>query len=307
VNYLRKNAANGTSSTIIVTRFAFRLASTPAATAGLFQITADGGNNMVFRWEQSSGGIRVDVGSSSATSAPISAGTWYYADVRFNAGANPRTVDWRLNGVAQTQVSSAETASYIRQLRVGGYVSGDAYTANYDDLIVSETSADYPIGDGKILASRPDGLGTHNTAGNYQNDDNSAIGASTAGRLDDTDLSSTSDYVKQITGSSSSYVALSLADTAESCVNLVRGIVSYRSSASSPANAAATRFLDAATTTSLTHLIATTTNVSAGMITPATTWSGTALNGLVAHVGFATPVTAVPYWDGVMVEYNVDL
>ncbi len=101
-------------------RFAFRLESLPAATAGLFQLPASAGNNMTFRDDQPSGGIKVVVGSSTAISAPISAGTWYYADIRFNAGADPRTVDWRLNGVAQTQVSNAEAASYITQVRFGG-------------------------------------------------------------------------------------------------------------------------------------------------------------------------------------------
>jgi hypothetical protein len=41
------------------------------------------------------------------------------------------------------------------------------------------------------------------------------------------------------------------------------------------------------------------------MVTPAASaWTTSALNGLVARVGFSTDVNPVPFWDALQLEYD---
>src|SRR4030067_1051029 len=70
-----------------------------------------------------------------AAPAPAAAATWSRRDLRLSAGTNPRTGDWELDGVAQTSIASAGTASTVSRLRLGSAVAADAYTANFDDAM----------------------------------------------------------------------------------------------------------------------------------------------------------------------------
>jgi hypothetical protein len=306
INYVRK-IPTGTNG-IVVARFAFRLASLPSANVGaLFTVAPNAGNAVRIKYDLATQKLKMTLGSASVLAgSTISATTWYVIDVRTDVAANPRTVDWQIDGVAQGSASSSETGSTVSGVRLGGDVSGDVYTANYDDFLMSETATDYPIGDGKVLAVAPNGLSTHSSVGSFANHDGTAIGASTPGYVADRPLTSTTDYIKQTATGSGSYVGLTMADTADACVDAVRGVVAYNASGTN-ATAAATRFLDGASTTTFSHTGSSTLTYAAGMLTPATTWSATTLNGLIVRTGFATSVTSMPYWQSILAEYNVPL
>ena len=107
-------------------------------------------------------GILIDNGSfgGSGYSLPVVVGQWYRVDLDINVSANPWTVDMLVDGATLLQRTAAKAASADTILRIGmpGAATGDVY---YDDLLLSNTGADYPIGPGKVLSFVPDADGTH--------------------------------------------------------------------------------------------------------------------------------------------------
>jgi hypothetical protein len=79
-----------------------------------------------------------------------------------------RTANARVNGTGLGPATQASTASTFTNVRIGKNV--DTTTANvqvrYDDLVVSATEADYPLGEHEVLALRPNADGTHSFTAN---------------------------------------------------------------------------------------------------------------------------------------------
>lgn len=93
---------------------------------------------------------------------------WYLVDIRVNVVANPWLVDVQIDGIALGQASIALAASTISIIRCGRVYSG-AHTTTVDcfidDILMSSTLADYPLGPGFINHFVPTADGTHNIAG----------------------------------------------------------------------------------------------------------------------------------------------
>jgi hypothetical protein len=103
---------------------------------------------------------------------------------------------------------------------------------------------------------------------------------------------------------------ISFADTTETCTNAVQAEVAYHSS-STTANVAKTSMMESGTErvvySGAMNPNSTLTYRSA-VISPASgTWSQTKVNGLSARICFGSTIGAHPFWDALMVEYNVDL
>jgi hypothetical protein len=287
---------------------AVRLASLPSATVSLASVNAAAGNAATLVYDQATGklGVRWGTGTITDATVGVSAATWYVVELRVGFGTNPRVLDWRVDGIVQPQISSAEAASTGTTLRLGTG-SASTYTANFDDVVVSQKAGDYPIGDGGVLALRPDGMGTSNTGGKLVNDDGTAIGATTWNRLDDNPMTSITDYVKQTASATANYVELTFQDTTQSCINGVSAAFAYHSSAAGT-NAGETRVLDGATTTTVYsgNLGSASIAYKQAMVTGAASpWTQTAVNGLKARIGFSGDVSPLPYWDALLLEYDV--
>jgi hypothetical protein len=291
-----------------VVRFALRFATLPGADVNqLAVLQTTGGNSPAIGYVSASQKLRLRLNGTNALAAtPVVAGTWYVLDITADIASNPRTATWRLNGVDSGSVSSAETGAAFSDLRLGSGVNGDTFTANYDDAMVSLTASDYPIGDGKVTALRPNGQGTHAGAtGVVVNEDDSNLGASTPARLADDPMTSTAAYVKQTSAGAAAYGELAFADTAESCVNGVQATVAVHASAASGTNNAKALVVSGGTTTTvITNINGTSLKYATSAVTPASSWTPNAVNALVAQVGFATAVSTVPYWDALLLEVD---
>ena len=102
-----------------------------------------------------------------STGVAVTTGQWYRIDFMADNSANPTLIDVSIEGTACAQLSSAVAADSTQQFRAGlGNVvtAGDAY---FDDIVVSHTLVDYPIGAGKVDHFVPvsDGAPDHNIAG----------------------------------------------------------------------------------------------------------------------------------------------
>ena len=159
---------------VLVARFYVRFATLP--------------NSSVYIWNtQIAAGVRLGVAFNvtdsklypasattivfGATGASVTTGTWYRVDVYTNKTANPWTVDVQVDGVALTQHTHAAAAEDNNFVRIGieqgtGSTTADLYL---DDLLVSQTAGDYPLGVGYVyhyIPVSPDGA--HNVAGANQ-------------------------------------------------------------------------------------------------------------------------------------------
>jgi hypothetical protein len=303
------------TAAVSVRRFAIRFQTLPTAdVAELARISALAGSNSNFGYNLAANKFIVTVGSSNALSSmTVSTGVWYVIDWRYNAGADPRVADWRINGVSQTSVShSGEANSTVDRNRTGSNNTGDVFTAYYDDLAQSTTSADYPLSDGRILGLSPSSVSSvTDPSGFMRTDTNVAVtaGGTAWQRLDEVPLTSLTDYIKQTAVDTSAIARFGFADTSRNaCIDAVYAVADMHSSGIT-ANSAQTNVLDGATSRSVyngdmspgsgTH------EYHGALISPATgTWSATKLNGLVGEVGRASSVGSLPYWDALMLEYE---
>jgi hypothetical protein len=305
-NHSARIAAFGNTT---VLRVYIRLAALPAANVlELLSVDAVAGNDVRVGYQTAAGGrltIRFGAGAVTAASSTISAGTWYRLDLRFVANTNPRTVAWQIDGVAQTSpVAPAQVGTTISTVRFGSTVSADVYTANYDDVLISTTSGDYPIGSGTVVALRPDGMGTSATPGSFRNNDGSAIDANTYARLDESPMTSNADYVRQQTIGAAAYVELTMADTTAACVVGVSGVLAYHAQTTTADNGR-TSFFDGATERIVFSgdMSESTAFYKSAIVAPAAAaWTPGAVNGLRARVGYSSDVTPNPYWDALLLE-----
>lgn len=108
-------------------------------------------------------------GSQSGTTNP---NDWRWIDIRYNASANPHTMSVSIDGVAMTTCSAPNAATTISGFLFGDSSSGQATgVSDYDDLVFSATSGDYPLGEHSVKCVTVDPAGTvtlSGTTGNFQ-------------------------------------------------------------------------------------------------------------------------------------------
>jgi hypothetical protein len=157
--------------------------------------------------------------AASGAGVSVTTGQFYRVDVRVDTSANPHLCDVQIDGTPTSQGSFATAAADAGTVALGAFaaVGAGGFDAHWDDVVVSATLADYPIGPGFVSAHSPNRDGTHTGTGT-----NFAKGAAgTAitvtstdiwGLLDDVPLAfNTSDYVNQVTSSPTQYVEVGFA------------------------------------------------------------------------------------------------
>jgi hypothetical protein len=86
---------------------------------------------------------------------------WYVVDVFINTSANPHTVKIKVDGAAGTDKTNAVAGASDTTFWFGlpnGSVTGDVY---FDDILITNSSADFPIGPGYVNHFVPTSDGTH--------------------------------------------------------------------------------------------------------------------------------------------------
>jgi hypothetical protein len=301
------NVAWSVSGGVVVARLGIRLASLPAAdVTELLSVDAAAGNDLRLGYDAAAQRLTLRFGGAAAASASTAAvaGTWYRLDLRATLNTNPRTADWQLDGTAQTAASWAGAASTGSNVRLGSTVLADAYTANYDDILVSTTGGDYPIGEGKVVALLPDGMGTNSNPGDFRHDDNSVLDAATWQRLDEVPMSSLADFVRQRTTNTASYVELTVGNTAETCIAAISGVFDQDATGGGTDHGKTSVF-DGATERVIydgAMDVAVLTYRSAIVAPAAAPWSTASVNGLRIRFGFSNDANPDPHWHAFILE-----
>jgi hypothetical protein len=153
-----------------VFRFYVRFATLPAVDMGLLFLGYGASQFPAIVFKQSDSKIYAgnSAGSTGATGVSVTTDTWYLIDFKVSSSANPWTVDVKVDGTACGQFTIAQVAATGTSYNFGLFSPGLVnYTASvfYDDLIISQTDADYPIGAGFVNHFVPTSDGTHNVAG----------------------------------------------------------------------------------------------------------------------------------------------
>jgi hypothetical protein len=301
------------ASSMVVFRIAFRLNALPSGDVrdflGVWDSTGDDALNIGYNNASQKLSVGFSGGTQRLSASTISAGTWYLLDVRANYGVNTHTADWQLNGTPQTQATKASSAETPNEIWLGPDNSDAVITVWFDDFIISQTSGDYPIGDGKVLGLVPDAMGTSSDPSARLSTEAGAWGSTTWNKLDEVPMTSTADYVRQTVVDGAAYLETTFGDTAETCINGVMGELAYHA-ASTSGNAPKTSLFESGTERVVYNgsMATTTLSYRTAMIAPAAgTWSQSKVNGLKARIGYTSAMLGQPYWDAMMVEYNVDL
>jgi len=101
-----------------------------------------------------------------ATGVTVTTGVWYLTDLKINSSANPWTVDGRVGGTDLAQITTAQAANTNSSLVLGvDALASPTFEILYDDIAISNTLADYPLGAGQGWCGVPTADGTHNVAG----------------------------------------------------------------------------------------------------------------------------------------------
>ena len=147
-----------------VIRFAVKVSSRPSS--GSVMLAVGGANSIEgFRVGISSAGVlECGFGTTVVTGPTIDTTNWHL--IEFQHAASPKTVDWKVDGVLQTRATARNTDS-VEQFWLGTLsAAGQAFTADYDDLIIgngwTDAASDW-YGDGKVLGHRAGVDGTHAT------------------------------------------------------------------------------------------------------------------------------------------------
>jgi hypothetical protein len=123
------------------------------------------GPNIAFK--QSDGKIYAAVATTlGASGVAVTTGTWYRLDFDFNFTTSTNVCDVQVDGAACGQASATGLGAGQNQFLIGVVGSGTRTAdAFFDDIVLSVTAADYPIGAGYVNHFVPTADGTHNIAG----------------------------------------------------------------------------------------------------------------------------------------------
>jgi hypothetical protein len=307
---------------VTVEHMAIRFEDLPTADAMVADIFVNGNQVLWLYYRASTGKWALAVGTTWAGRVEVQsavtavADQWHTFDLRFNTTASPVVADWYVDGVAQPQLTNPTSGSGTipsAHWGQGASATTASYTAYYDDIMFSGTSSDFPLGDVRISALKPNGMGTHNTPGNYQNNDNTAINATSWQRLDEIPMSPTSntDYIKQITAGSGTYISIAFEDTTETCIRGASIFFGVHAATVQNNNVGVVNVANGVAYTNVNGNVANTgirygqrvasQNSSSPGVGP---WTQAVINGISARFGHSTDVNPVPYLDSIVLEYG---
>lgn len=316
-----RRVIQGTPGIVVASFYIRFVSSLPTADCRLFCIVPAAGSFGFLQFVSSSGTLHAGFGTAAGAGFAVSPDTWYLVDYKVDYSVNPRTCDVSINGTAQTQATTGVATSTASSLRLGKNI--DTTTANgnirYDDIVISHTAGDYPMGEHECLKMSPNADGTHSFTNNdfIQGDAGSGF-ANTATNIwtfiDDTDLTthSTTDSVQQNVIRTTGYIEINFESAPSSENAWGIQITGAFDADATGADTSGMRLWDGTTEDTLyapangdvSNLgppngflsFCRATNPSGGA------WDTTALNGIRMRWGFSGDVTGSPIMQAAMIE-----
>lgn len=215
---------------------------------------------------------------------------WYWIDMKLDVSANPRLLQWRIDGIDQPSASYAATPGKTTGGSLGyDKISNTSVDVYYDDWVIADSAADYPIGDTHIKAYRVTSTGSNNNEFNFT----SSVGpidSNSYQLVDDKPVSNTPvDYIKQSTADSQGYLEFNLENLGpnDSAVAAIRGIIGVHATSPGPLGV----------TWPLSHVVDSGTVKLINGVNSYTIYSGNMVYGgstTTSYIGTMLPVPAGP-------------
>lgn len=296
-----------TTGTTIVSRFYVRFTTLPAAKITIFNAASAGGDN--FKIMVTSGGvISAQINSGTERTGPtLSTGTWYCIETKSYSGSASYTLDWQVDHAEQTQ-ATASSSNYNQTVITFGSLTSSTYDFYMDDMVLSQTSGDYPIGAGAIVGKIASSDGTVSNPSSYlQNQLGNAIGGSypAYSYVNNLPLSGSAKYVKQVTlDTIDTWAQVYFASFSEGTPKRVHGWLSYKASGTSSNNGKTYIQGDALDTIYDGDMSESSVYYKGVPVTVSGSWTSTKVNALYAEFGYSSDSTPNPYWCGLMIEVD---
>jgi hypothetical protein len=154
------NTLGSSKTAVVATVGVYFPTSLPSADLDLITVElSTGGFDIQVIFQQSTGKIVAVDGANSVVGPVVSANTWYRIDLRVDVSGANTIVDMAVDGTTYTQASTSNTGTSIFSFALGR-LGAQTGTVRYDDVVVSVTAADYPLGNHKVLLVKPDTGGT---------------------------------------------------------------------------------------------------------------------------------------------------
>lgn len=312
------------SQTKAVARFAITFNTLPSADTRLAAFIPAAGSFCALGFRASDAKLlgRFGTGAPVTSAVSVTTGVRYVVDILADVSSGTRSVSVQVTDSSTgitTDLGSQTTAvaaSTIPSFRFGSSVSTETITGDiqYDDLVLTETDTDYPLGDGEVLAFSPARDGTHSVvSGHFKiNNSTNITGAETTlfQNVDDSDLTSTTDRLTQNTTGTSEYLELRPpADIVETRTpQAVNVVAALRNESQTTANNISLKVLSGANTDNFINgaSLASTAHIYFSKCYAAPpgggAWSKSAIEALLFRYGFSSDPSPVPALHGLMLE-----
>ncbi len=309
------------STNMIVVSFYVRIATNPGNKSQFFHTLGATVNALV--GVDTNGIVFANIGGAGEQDgvADISDGNWHRIDIRYDTSGATHALDVEVDGTALTQVTSAQAGgSTITAYRIGSNTAAHTMTFQADDLVVSQTSGDFPIGDHRVELKVP-------------NDDSadSVYGTNVMEQGDGTDLSGSNegyqylnewppttgtnnaDTVTQAANGTGNFVEVEFEDVSlgagESLLGVVMGRAAIQSDGTS-SNNGTTRFVDGSNATLLDLYSGDQSDTALRYLAqlipaPGGTWDTTEVNAIACRVGLSSDANPDPEWAALAIEVPI--
>jgi Tfp pilus assembly protein PilX len=322
--YVYHDASSGTFGPTAVVHLAVRFGALPTTADGIVFVLGPSSASglahpqlsLMYRvgtgkWALGLGSSTIDIIQESTVTAALN--TWYSFDIRFpTTASNIRLGEWYIDGVAQTSVTATDSASFTAlgpRVAFGSYATPvamkPAYTAYYDDVVLSTTPGDFPIGDINISPLRPDSVGTHVNPTYFNQRQSLPPDANSWQYFVDSPMNENVNFYRQVTVSGTSYMELNFQDTTQTCIRAAAAEMSSHPEGTS-ANNTKTSTFDGATETILYQGDNSIANTALAFairpITPGGAWTQARVNGLKMRFGYGVDINPIVAWDDLMIQ-----
>jgi len=247
-------------------------------------------------------------GSGNKHATALTTGKWYRIDVLINTSAQPNTFDYRIDGVAATQVSFNNPSQTGTVLTIGNSTAVN-FQAYYDDIGYGNASGDYPLQIVGIELLAPESDDTDNsnygTNGIEINDGTDVDGTNVPGydRLNSVPLTQTSRYLRQNGTGASENARVNFANTSRASIKGVMAVLSYFAAGTNANNGSTRVYRDSSnyTTVYSGDMSETSLFYKTAMVTLASN-DAAGVNALQGDIGRSSDGSPVPYWAGLALE-----
>jgi hypothetical protein len=300
------------SPTVFVGKIYFRWNTALSTATRILRFLVVAGSSGAIYFDPSDATIYPYISTAGSKSAALAQNTWYEIDWKFDVSTGTSTLDVQLNKVAITQKTYSQTATSVNGLYVGMSTSatGEIY---FDDMYLSVTSGDYPIGGStnrfEAAILKPNADGTHNAGTNViEANDGTDIGTTTAYDKINSIPPSNTTYIKQVATGTGNYFEVTLEDMPAGKTPIgVLGGLAYMSSGTLT-NQFATGVMDGATFRDIYGNPTTRADYSESSLFYKTaiislaSMNESSVNAMKIRGGYSNDISPVPYCVDVWVE-----